>query len=101
MEKFRTLHVCDTYTDGVDVRLMASEGLSAHALSDIPKLSRGIASARDKQARIWSQRQRHHIPGVTCKRGRLLPRFNVPKSTADATIRISYSTKRALQTFLQ
>lgn len=64
---------------------MASEGLSAHPLSDIPKLSRGVASTRDKQACIRSQRQRHHIPGVTCKCGCLLPCLNIPKSTANVT----------------
>lgn len=37
-----------TYTDGIDVRLMASERLSAHALSNIPEFSRGITSTRDE-----------------------------------------------------
>lgn len=32
----------NTHTDGVDVRLVASEGLSAHALTDVPEFSRGI-----------------------------------------------------------
>lgn len=32
----------NTHTDGVDVRLVASEGLSAHALTDVPEFSRGV-----------------------------------------------------------
>lgn len=37
-----------TYTDGVDVGLVAGERLSAHALSNIPEFSGGITSTRDE-----------------------------------------------------
>lgn len=38
----------ETYADGINVRLVAGESLSAHALSDIPEFSGGIASTRDE-----------------------------------------------------
>lgn len=38
----------ETYADGVNVRLVAGESLSAHALSNIPEFSGGIASTRDE-----------------------------------------------------
>lgn len=38
----------ETYADGINVRLVASERLSAHALSNIPEFSGGIASTRDE-----------------------------------------------------
>lgn len=74
-----------THTNGVDVRLMASKGLSAHALAHVPQLSRGIASSRHKGSRIRSQRQAHNISSVTCKGGCLLTSLYVPESTAEHT----------------
>lgn len=32
----------DTYTDSVNVRKMAGEGLSAHAVSNVPQLGGGV-----------------------------------------------------------
>lgn len=72
----------NTHTDGVDVRLVASEGLSAHALTDVPEFGRGIAGSWHEQPGVRSQRQTHHIPGVTRECGRLLTGLYVPESTA-------------------
>lgn len=36
------------YTNGVNVGLVASKGLSAHALTHVPQLSGGVASSRHK-----------------------------------------------------
>lgn len=69
------------YTDSVDVRFMASEGLSAHSFSDVPELSRGIAGSRDKQPSVGRQRKTHDITGVTSKCSCLLTSLNVPQST--------------------
>lgn len=71
-----------TYTDSIDVWLMASESLSAHSFSDVPELGRSIAGSRDKHPGVRCQRQTHHITCVTSKRGRLLTGLDVPQSTA-------------------
>lgn len=71
-----------TYTDSIDVWLVASEGLSAHSFSDVPELGRSIAGSRDKHPGVGCQRQTHHIACVTSKCGRLLTSLNVPQSTA-------------------
>ena len=71
-----------TYTDGVDVGLVAGERLSAHAFPDVPELGRGVAGARYKQLDVWPQRQAHDITGVAGECGRLLASFDVPESTA-------------------
>lgn len=70
------------YADGVDVRLVASEGLSAHSFSDIPELGRGITGSRHKQPGVGRQRETHDIAGVTSKSSCLLASLNVPQSTA-------------------
>lgn len=72
-------HKFFTYTYGVDVRLMASEGLPAHSFSDIPQLCRGIAGTRNKTLGIGSKGQAHDISGVTSKCGGLLASFYVPQ----------------------
>ena len=68
------------YTDGVDVWLVASEGLSAHSFPDVPELGRGIASSRHKQPGVGCQRETHDITGVTSKCSCLLTSLNVPQS---------------------
>lgn len=73
------------YTDGIDVRLVASEGLSAHSFSDVPELGRGIAGSRHKQPGVRRQRETHHITGVSGKCSCLLTGLNVPQSTARNT----------------
>lgn len=76
----RYVSVCDTYADGIDVGLVAGEGLSAHAFPDVPQLSRSVAGPRHEQTRVRGQRQRHHVTRVTCECGRLLPSLNIPES---------------------
>lgn len=34
-----------THTDGVDVRLVACEGLPAHAVPDVPQFDRSVAGS--------------------------------------------------------
>lgn len=73
--------VCSSYTDGIDVWLVASEGLSAHSFSDVPELGWGIAGSRHKQSAVRRQGEAHHVTGVTSKCSCLLTSFNVPQST--------------------
>lgn len=68
-------------TDGIDVRLVASEGLPAHPFSHIPEFSGSITSTGHKQPGVRSEREAHDVPGVSRERGRLLTRLNVPQST--------------------
>lgn len=70
------------YADGVDVWLVASEGLSAHSFSDVPELGRGIAGSRHKQPGVGCQRETHDITSVAGKCSCLLTSFNVPQSAA-------------------
>lgn len=43
--------------DGVDVRLMTSEGLSGLATTNIPELGSSVASTGDEDILVWSKRQ--------------------------------------------
>lgn len=72
-----------TYTDGVDVRLVAGEGLPAHSFSNIPQFGRGIAGTRNKTPGIGGKGQAHHVSSVPSKRGCLLTSFYVPESTGE------------------
>lgn len=83
------------YADSIDVRLVASKGLSAHSFSDVPELGRGIAGSRDKQPGVGRQRKTHDITSVTSKCSGLLTSLNVPQSTAreqKAHLQISAAT---------
>lgn len=68
-------------TNGIDVRLVAGEGLSAHAFTDVPEFSRSVAGTGHKQPGVWSQREAHDITGVAGESGRLLTGLYVPEST--------------------
>lgn len=70
-----------THADGVDVGLVAGEGLPAHALPHVPQLGRGVAGAGDEQSGVRGEGQAHHVPGVPRERGGLLARLDVPQST--------------------
>lgn len=70
----------DTYADGIDVWLVASEGLPTHSFSNIPQFGRGIAGTRNKTPSIRSQRQTHDISSVPSKCSCLLTSFYVPES---------------------
>lgn len=70
----------DTYTNGVDIRLMASEGLPTHSFSNIPQFGRGITGTRNKTPGIGSKRQTHDISSVPSKCSCLLTSFYVPES---------------------
>ena len=72
------------YANGIDVRLVSSEGLSAHSFSDVPEFGGGVTRSWHKQPSVWCQRQAHNVTGVASKCGRLLTRLNVPKSTGGA-----------------
>ena len=41
-----------THADGVDVGLVAGEGLPTHAVPDVPQLDGGVAGARHKGAEV-------------------------------------------------
>lgn len=69
------------YANGINVRLVPGEGLSAHSFSDVPELGGGVARPGHKQPRVGCKRQAHDIAGVAGERGRLLARLNVPEST--------------------
>lgn len=77
--------VTPTHTDGIDVRLVAGEGLPAHPFSHIPEFSGSITSTGHKQPGVRSEREAHDVPGVSRERGRLLTRLNVPQSTGAET----------------
>jgi len=74
-----------SYTDGVDVRLVASEGLSAHSFSDVPQLGGGVARAGHKQPGVGRQGQAHDVAGVPGERGGLLAGLDVPEGAAAET----------------
>lgn len=80
-EKYKMLDEAATYTDGVDVGLVAGEGLPAHSFSNIPQFGRGIAGTRNKTPGIGGKGQTHHISSVPSKCGCLLTSFYVPEST--------------------
>ena len=61
---------------------MAAEGLSAHAVSDVPKLRRGITRPRHKRVPVRAQRQTHDITRVTRETDGLLARLDIPQGTA-------------------
>jgi len=82
IQRVRELLREQPYADSVDVRLVASEGLSAHSFSDVPELGGGIAGSRHKQPGVGRQREAHYITGVTGERSRLLTSLDVPQSAA-------------------
>lgn len=70
------------HTDGVDVRLVASESLPAVPLPHIPELGAGITSPRNEEFVVWRHSQAHTVARVSHKHSLLLPRLNIPQSTA-------------------
>lgn len=70
-----------THTDGVDVRLVACEGLPAHAVPDVPQLDRGVAGPRHKGAEVGRQGQTHDVTAVARENRGLLTRLDVPQCT--------------------
>lgn len=70
-----------THTDGVDVRLVACEGLPAHAVPDVPQLDRGVAGSRHKGAEVGRQGQTHDVAAVARENCSLLTRLDVPQCT--------------------
>ena len=71
----------DTHTDGVDVRLVACEGLPAHAVPDVPQFDRGVAGSRHKGAEVGRQGQAHDVAAVAREDRGLLTRLDVPQCT--------------------
>ena len=69
------------YADGINVRLVPGEGLSAHSFSDVPELGGSVTRPGHKQPRVGRKRQAHDIASVAGERGRLHARLNVPEST--------------------
>jgi len=72
--------------DGVDVRLVAGEGLAAQAVAHVPQLGRRVARAAHERARVGRQRQRHHVARVPRERRALLARLDVPQRAAHILI---------------
>lgn len=70
-----------THTDGVDVRLVACEGLPAHAVPDVPQLDRGVAGSRHEGAQVGRQGQTHDVAAVAREDRGLLTRLDVPQRT--------------------
>ncbi len=70
-----------THTDGVDVWLVACEGLPAHAVPDVPQFDRGVAGSRHKGAEVGRQGQTHDVAAVAGENRGLLTRLNVPQRT--------------------
>lgn len=71
-----------THTDGVDVRLVASESLTAGPLSHIPELGTGITGPRNEEIEVRRHSQAHAVTRVSHKYSLLLPSLNVPQGTA-------------------
>lgn len=70
-----------THTDCVDVRLMARERLSAHAVPDVPQLNGGVTGSGHKGAEVWRQGQAHNVTAVARKHRGLLACLDVPQCT--------------------
>ncbi len=82
-----------TYTDSVDVWLVADECLSAHAVSDVPELNWSVTGPRDEGPGVWSQWQTHHISTVTWEQRGLLTGLHVPQSAGtNTTGRLKHTT---------
>lgn len=64
--------------NGVDVALVASEGLSALGLPDVPQLGGEVTRPRDEELEVWGYGQRHAVALMSCKDGLLGSRLNVP-----------------------
>lgn len=79
----------DTYTDGVNVRNVASEGLSAQAIPNIPEFGGGIAGTRYKRPGIRAEGQTHHVICVACKNGGLLASLDIPQCTGKKVIELA------------
>jgi len=63
----------------VYIALMAGECLNTVATTNIPQLSRSIASSRNEGLLVWGEREWHDVPCVACKGGHLLPSLYVPQ----------------------
>lgn len=75
----------DAHPDGVDVALVASEGLSALGFSDVPQLGGEVARPRDEKLEVRGHRQGHAVPLVPSEDGFLGPRLNVPQHAEKRT----------------
>ena len=64
--------------DGVDIALVAGEGLLADALADVPQLGGGVARAGDERPVVGAKGQGHHVARVTAERLGLLASLDVP-----------------------
>ncbi len=69
--------------DGVDVRLVAGEGLHRLACSDIPQLGKCITGARDEGVLVRGvQADTHDVAQMVGKLDRLGPGLNIPLHTS-------------------
>lgn len=68
-----------TYTDGIDVRFMPCECLTAGSLPYVPQLGSGIAGPGDKEFEVWGDSQAHAVSSMTHKHSLLLSCFNIPE----------------------
>lgn len=76
------------HTDGVDVRLVAREGLPAHAVPDVPQFDWGVAGSRHKCTEVGRQGQAHDITGVARENRGLLTCLDVPQCTGTETQKV-------------
>ena len=67
------------HPDGVDVALVAWEGLSAHTLSDVPQLGGEVARPGDELVEVRGHGKRHGIPQVTSEHRLLCAGLDVPQ----------------------
>lgn len=75
-------YLSQTHADGVDVRNVSGERLSAHAVADVPQLGGGVTGSGHEGLEVWAQGQAHHITRVAGEAGGLLACFYVPECTA-------------------
>lgn len=66
----------------VDVGDVSREGLSAHAVPDVPQLGGGVAGPRHEGLVVGTQGQTHDVPRVAGEGGGLLARLDVPQRTS-------------------
>lgn len=72
-----------SYPNGVDVTLMASEGLSALAVTDVPQFGCEVTSSWDESVEVRSNTQRHTVSQMSSEDRLLCSCLNVPQKTGE------------------
>ena len=71
--------------DGVDIALVALEGLCALVGTDIPVLGGGVASARDEGVLVGRDGDAHHVAAVVLELGDLGAGLDIPEDAGHIT----------------